>query len=290
MGNARDAMGQREDAPPAYPPARWRLLITGFADGATNMAVDEAIMRGVAEGIVPPTLRFYGWEPPCVSIGYAQSLEGEIDLARCAGDGVGWVRRPTGGRAILHVDELTYSVVTRLDDPRAAGGVVESYRRLSRGLVAGLSLLGVPVIQAEYQRNENAGGLSSACFDVPSHYEVTVNGKKLVGSAQVRRQGVLLQHGALPLYGDITRLVNYLRLEGTERALLREKLARRAATLEEALGKRVEFEEAARVMAEGFARALTLELAAGELTPQEQEWVEESRRLRYANPEWNAQR
>jgi len=275
----------------AYPPARWRLLITGFADGATNMAIDEAIMRGVLEGLAPSTLRFYGWEPPCVSIGYSQSLEKEIDLARCAGAGVDWVRRPTGGRAILHVDELTYSVVTRLDDPRAAGGVVESYRRLSRGLVAGLSLLGVPAIQAEYQRNENTNGFSSACFDVPSHYEVTVDGKKLVGSAQVRRQGVLLQHGTLPLYGDITRLVDYLRLDSdAEREALRRKLAQRAATLETALGRRVEFEEAARVMAQGFAQALNLELVAGELTPQEREWAEEGRRLRYANPEWNAQR
>jgi lipoate-protein ligase A len=282
---------ERYEGMEAYPPARWRLLITGFADGATNMAIDEAIMRGVLEGLAPSTLRFYGWEPPCVSIGYSQSLEKEIDLARCAGAGVDWVRRPTGGRAILHVDELTYSVVTRLDDPRAAGGVVESYRRLSRGLVAGLSLLGVPAIQAEYQRNENTNGFSSACFDVPSHYEVTVDGKKLVGSAQVRRQGVLLQHGTLPLYGDITRLVDYLRLDSdAEREALRRKLAQRAATLETALGRRVEFEEAARAMAQGFAQALNLELVAGELTPQEREWAEEGRRLRYANPEWNAQR
>ena len=95
-------------------------------------------MRAVMEELVPPTLRFYAWNPPCISVGYSQSLAAEIDLARCRRDGVDWVRRPTGGRAILHTDELTYSIVLSQDDPRAFGGVVESYRHLSRGLVSGL--------------------------------------------------------------------------------------------------------------------------------------------------------
>lgn len=121
-------------------PAEWRLLKTGFADGATNMAIDEAILLAVAEGKAPPTLRFYGWEPPCLSIGYSQSM-GEVDVDRCRKAGIGLVRRPTGGRAILHADELTYSVVAPQTEPRVAGGVIESYRRLSLGLVAGLRAL-----------------------------------------------------------------------------------------------------------------------------------------------------
>lgn len=271
-----------------YEPAVWRLLISGFADGPTNMAVDEAIMRAVEEGIAPPTLRFYGWEPPCVSIGYSQSLVKEVDVERCRRAGVDWVRRPTGGRAILHGDELTYSVVARLDDQRTSGGVVESYRRLSRGLVAGLALLGVPALQAAPQRRPDRAELSAACFDVPSHYEVTVAGKKLVGSAQVRRKLVLLQHGTLPLYGDIARLVDYLHVDGEpSRQRLKEILRRRAATLEEALGRPVSFEEAAQAMAQGFAEALNLELHAGALTPQEEEWALVLRAERYASPEWN---
>ena len=107
----------------------WRLLSTGFADGPTNMAVDETIMESVGEGMAAPTLRFYGWHPPCISIGYAQRLEKEIDLEKCREDGIQWVRRPTGGRAILHTDELTYSLALAADDPRVRGGVMESYRR-----------------------------------------------------------------------------------------------------------------------------------------------------------------
>ncbi len=98
--------------PRDLPPATWRLINTGASDGAANMAIDEAIMRSVAEGGSPPTLRFYGWAPPCVSVGYSQSVRKEIDLERCLERGYTWVRRPTGGRAILHIDELTYSVVS----------------------------------------------------------------------------------------------------------------------------------------------------------------------------------
>ncbi|MGA9352036.1 MAG: hypothetical protein WBW48_25020, partial [Anaerolineae bacterium] len=121
-----------------YPAANWRLLKTGLVDGATNMAIDEAILWAVAEGKSPPTLRFYGWEPPCLSIGFSQSMEGEVDVDKCLESGIGFVRRPTGGRAILHADELTYSVVAPQTEPRVAGGVIESYRRLSLGLIAGL--------------------------------------------------------------------------------------------------------------------------------------------------------
>jgi lipoyl(octanoyl) transferase len=283
---------QEQQAPYDYPPARWRLIVSGYADGATNMAVDEAILRAVAEKHAPPTLRFYGWQPACVSIGYAQPLVAEIDLERCQRDGVDWVRRPTGGRAILHVDELTYSVVAPQDDPRTAGGVVESYCRLSRGLCAGLTALNLDVAQANYQRQaERRQKLSAACFDLPSHYEVTVAGRKLVGSAQTRRLGVILQHGTLPLVGDITRLIDYLKLEDEDqRAAMQRKLRRRAATLEEVLGRPISWDEAVRAMVAGFAEALRLELEPAELTEQERFWVGEIRADRYASAAWNGLR
>jgi lipoyl(octanoyl) transferase len=281
--------GHGEEWPP-YPPANWRLLITGYADGMTNMAIDEAIMRAVTEGLALPTLRFYAWNPPCISIGYSQSLASEIDLERCRRDGIDWVRRPTGGRAILHTDELTYSVVLPQDDPRAFGGVVESYRHLSRGLVAGLEQLKVNVVQASYQDKKDQPA-SAVCFDIPSHYEVTVDGRKLVGSAQTRRRNVVLQHGTLPLYGDITRLIDYLNLPSdAERDLLRVKLTGRAITLHQALGRRVELDDAVSAMRAGFAGALNLELTPGELTAEERRWAEELRQERYSQTEWNEAR
>ncbi len=280
----------RREGRPDYPPAQWRLLNTGFRDGATNMAIDEALLRGVAEKVSPPTLRFFGWQPACVSLGYAQPFS-EVDVERCRADGVDWVRRPTGGRAILHTDELTYSVVLPQDDPRAFGGVVESYRHLSRGLMAGLALLRLNVAQAVPQsRPAEKRDLSAACFDLPSHYEVTVESRKLVGSAQTRRLGVVLQHGTLPLTGDITRLANYLKLTDEGRAGLRQKLLARATTLEAVLGRPISFDEAAQAMAAGFAAELRLELIAGDLTAQEQEWTAQLRAEHFGNAAWTEQR
>jgi len=267
------------------PPATWRLINTGVSDGATNMAVDEAIMRSVAEDRSPPTLRFYGWAPPCVSVGYSQSVRKEVDLDRCRERGYTWVRRPTGGRALLHIDELTYSVVAPQGEARVVGDIITSYRRLSLGLVEGLRTLHGGVVQAD--RMETDGGLekSAACFDVPSHYEVTAYGRKLVGSAQVRRNGVVLQHGALPLEGDVSRLVDVLVLPEPDRVALRGKLLERAIALDEVVGRVVPFDEAVEALTRGFGRALNLGFTPGELSQYEREAAE---RLmsRYTGDEW----
>ncbi|MBN1641828.1 MAG: lipoate--protein ligase family protein [Anaerolineae bacterium] len=269
---------------PRLPRARWRLVSMRAHDGATNMAIDEAIMSAVAAGESPPTVRFYGWQPPCVSIGYAQPMRETVDLDACRERGYTWVRRPTGGRAVLHIDELTYSVTAPQDEPRVVGDIVSSYRRLSRGLVAGLRRLGCDVVQADRQDAE-AGGVSAACFDVPSHYEVTAQGRKLIGSAQVRRRGVVLQHGALPLRGDVARLADVLTLEVQQRVALREHLLRRAIALDAALGREVTWDEVTRALAAGMSEALAIDLLPGDLTVHE---LAAATRLQahYASDEW----
>jgi lipoate-protein ligase A len=249
------------------PRAEWRLVSTAEHDGATNMAIDEAILNAVSEGRSPPTIRFYGWRPPCVSIGYAQAMHGSIDLKACVERGYEWVRRPTGGRAVLHIDELTYSVTARQDEPRVRGDILTSYRRLSRGLVAGLRYLGADVDLAEGEESQEPE--SAACFDVPSDYEVTALGRKLVGSAQARRRGVVLQHGALPLHGDVGRLAEVLALGTTEREALRDKLRERAVALDQVVGRLVSWEEAAEALLVGFAQALKLVPVRDDLTRYE---------------------
>jgi lipoate-protein ligase A len=254
-----------------YRAAAWRLIVERSPQaGAENMALDEAIMDAVAAGSAPPTLRLYQWDPPCLSLGKRQPLGG-VAADRCVRDGVDVVRRATGGLAILHTDELTYSIAMRPDDPRAAGAILDAYRRLSEGLVAGLRLLGVepqmaPVVPGGPQST------SAACFEQPSAYELEVGGRKLMGSAQVRSQGRVLQHGSLPLSGDIARIVDYLRFERREeREALRAHLRARATTLGAALGRSVTFPEAAEALAAGFAQALCLKLEPGEPTAAERE-------------------
>jgi lipoate-protein ligase A len=263
---------------------RWRLIVDQETDGASNMAIDEAIVTMVLEGASLPTLRFYGWSPPCLSLGRSQPYA-DTDLAACRGAGVDIVRRPSGGRAILHTDELTYSVALLQADPLAAGGILESYRRLSQGLLAGLQLLGVQAEQAASARKP-MGDPSAVCFETPSDYEITTQGRKLVGSAQWRARGGVLQHGTLPLCGDITRIINYLVLPGAERETQRQFLRTRATTLEASLGCSVPFARAASALADGFAQALDLQLVSGALTTREQDLAAELRRSRYAAPDW----
>lgn len=252
-----------------YPVAEWRLLIDETPrSGAWNMALDEALMESVAAGEAPATLRFYAWDPPCLSLGKRQPVGG-VDLARCLQDGVSVVRRATGGWAILHTQELTYSIAIRPDDPRADGAILDAYRKLSQGLVMGLSLLGAPAVMnpVTFGGTQN---LSAACFEVPSAYEITVGQRKLIGSAQTRPAGRVLQHGSLPLAGDIARVTDYLWFESdAARAELRDHLRERATTLSDALGRPIGFMEVAEAMVSGFASALSLDLAPGAPTQHE---------------------
>ncbi len=252
-----------------FPPAVWRLIIEREArTGAWNMALDEAIMDAVAAGEALPTLRFYAWEPPCLSLGKRQPLDG-VDMARCRADGVDVVRRATGGFAILHTDELTYSIAICPDDPRSDGAILDAYRKLSQGLMAGLRLLGAtpemnPVVPG------GVHNASAACFEVPSAFEIVVSGRKLIGSAQARPAGRVLQHGSLPLVGDIARVARYLAYEREdERAALAQHLRQRATTASDALGRAVGYDEAAEAMARGFAAALNLTFEPGEPTAAE---------------------
>lgn len=247
-----------------YLPAVWRLIIERTPrTGAWNMAIDEAIMEAVAAGEALPTLRFYAWEPPCLSLGKRQPLDG-IDLARCRADGIDVVRRATGGFAILHTDELTYSIATQPNDPRADGAILDAYRKLSQGLLAGLQLLGAlprmnPVVPG------GVHNASAACFEMPSAYEIVVGQQKLIGSAQARPAGRVLQHGSLPLTGDIARLVPYLAFErDEERVALANHLRERATTISDALGRTVSYDEAAEAMARGFGEALNVTFEPGE--------------------------
>ena len=280
-------MGEQPSTFNLEPVTRFRLLRHGPATGAENMAIDEAITMAIAEGLAPPTLRFYAWAPPCVSLGRNQKYA-DIDIARCAAHGYDIVRRPTGGRAILHTDELTYSVIAPPDHPLMAGLVLDSYLRLSAGLVAGLVRLG---IAAEPAPGTNRAGpdVSAACFEVPSAYEIVAGTRKVLGSAQARRARSVLQHGSLPLTGDLTRVVDSLAFaDEAEREALRNSLQGHAVTAEELAGRPISYAEAETAMIAGFGEALAVDLVFGELTDAERAWAAELRRDRYGSAEWTA--
>ncbi|GMV33764.1 lipoate--protein ligase family protein [Chloroflexi bacterium CFX5] len=272
----------------------WRLLLTPPSSGAWNMAVDEAILEHIHRGESKPTLRLYAWEPPCLSLGHAQPFK-DVDLERLRARGWDVVRRMTGGRAILHTDELTYSVSGPAEDPILAGSVLESYNRLAKALLFAMQDLGAPVEIKEGLAG-NTTFSNPVCFEVPSTYEITVNGKKLIGSAQARKKEGVLQHGSLPLNGDLTRICDALVFEDeAARDAAKKRLLARATTVSTALGEVGEsafgvesgWERAARSFVQGFEAELGIRFEAGELSKSEIQRAGELVKEKYAHPSWN---
>jgi lipoate-protein ligase A len=264
--------------------SNWRIIFHPSGNGAWNMAVDEAVLEAVAQNQVLPTLRLYSWDPACLSLGYAQPVS---DIDTSALQILGWhlVRRPTGGRSILHTDEITYAVIAPQDEPLVAGGVLESYRRLSAGLLKVLELLGLDA-RAD-QAYPDSPRASAVCFETPSTYEVTSQGKKLIGSAQARRYQGVLQHGSLPLFGDLARIIQVLSFPNeAERQDALSRLLDHAATLEQVLGQIIDWNTAAKVFEQAFSQIFHLDFETADLSPAEQNRAQELVAQKYANLEW----
>ncbi|HEY3397034.1 MAG TPA: lipoate--protein ligase family protein [Armatimonadota bacterium] len=268
----------------------WRLLWSGYADGYTNMAVDEAMMWAAAELGLPPTLRLYGWRPAAVSLGYFQQAEGQVDRAELERRGWDLVRRPTGGRAILHDDELTYSVTIPQAALTRGESTMGSYREISRGLELGLQRLGVSAAlgetAADPTHRETARDLPTVCFAQASRCDLVAAGRKVVGSAQVRKQGIILQHGSVPLRLNLDDQIAVMPGRG-DRGESRDRLGEAAQGIAEVLGSPLSFEQLGQALVAGFEEAFETSLTPGDLTAEERARVEELRDTKYTTEEWN---
>jgi len=273
--------------PEIFPPSIWRVIKTSPANGPWNMAVDEAILESIGSQEVPPTLRLFAWNPPCLSLGYAQPFS-DIDPNRLSVRGWDVVRRPTGGRAILHTDELTYSVIGPFDEPRLTGGVLESYRCLSHALLVALDSLALPAeALPKSQAEATPKQPEPVCFEIPSNYEITVHGKKLIGSAQARKKTGILQHGTLPLMGDLARITQILNFENeASRCEAGGRLLERATTVAAVLGRPISWDEAAGVFIQAFAKTLNLSFEESDLTATELARAGTLVKEKYAHPKW----
>jgi len=267
-----------------------------------NMAIDEAIMIAHREGLVPPTIRFYQWSPAAVSLGYFQNLEKEIDVDVCKNLGIDIVRRPTGGKAVLHDKELTYSFIIRENHPLVNGSILETYKKISGGIIRGLSYLGIKaelVPLREKLKSAPSGNeakskiphsdIKSICFSVPSQYEVQVKGKKIVGSAQVRKREIVLQHGSLLIELEKDKLFSVFNFPS---AKIREKLKTgfKATSLEEILKEKINFSELSEILPRGFEEEFGARLVEGKLTKQEEKISKDLLENKYSTCEWNYER
>jgi len=228
----------------------WRLLDSGPSSGAENMRIDERLLREASDGEIVPTLRFYTWDPPAVSLGRFQEERTAVNAEACKRLGVGIVRRTTGGRAVLHHRELTYSIVSRTDNPLFPKSVLGAYKVIATGLQACLLNLG---IQADIVSRPSRHAVSSprhpkdpACFSSPSWYEIVADNRKIVGSAQRRLPGAFLQHGSILIDHDPV----------FEAELIPGGSRGRAAGIAHVLGRSVSPEEVVKAFTNGFSDAL----------------------------------
>jgi lipoate-protein ligase A len=257
----------------------FRLLQTGHHRGFYNMGLDEALLEAVSGGKSLPVLRFYGWNPPTVSVGYFQGLEEEVDLGACKRLGVDVVRRITGGGAVLHRTELTYSIIVPQYHPLAGTSPQDSYRIICAGIIGGLELLGVP---------SQFTGIN----------DIVTGGRKVSGNAQTRRMGCVLQHGTVLLDTDVDLMFELLRVPAEKiKGKLIQEVKERVTGLRSILGRECSFEEALPVFVRSFGEALSLDFTggssdqAGTLTPDGPAPEEESRaqflaREKFASREW----
>lgn len=194
--------------------AVWRLIDSGpWCGGRENMAVDEALFRCFNPAVSRPVLRLYGWQPPALSLGRFQKAADDLDHARCAADGLTVVRRITGGGAIYHSDELTYSLVCSPLQLPATASVKESFRSLTSFLLGFYHALGLQAAYAVDQAPEGSrlGQRTPLCFAGREHYDIMVTGRKLGGNAQRRSRGIIFQHGSIPLQQRAEQGVQYLK-------------------------------------------------------------------------------
>ena len=270
----------------------WRFIDSGKRSPEYNMALDEALLNWHSEGKIPPTIRFYGWNPATLSIGYFQKVEKEINMDAVKHHQLGFVRRPTGGRGVLHDQELTYSVIVSESHPFMPASVTEAYRVISEGLLEGFKEAGldayfsIPSTDADKQALKTPR--SAVCFDAPSWYELVVEGRKVAGSAQTRQKGVILQHGSIILDIDEDKLFDVFRYSSVR---LRERMQRnfkqKAVAINELKETPITVEEASELFKTGFERGLSIELESYTLTEAEEQEVQAIIDRRYGTDEWN---
>jgi lipoate-protein ligase A len=277
----------------------WRFIYTGKNDPYFNMAVDEVLLHSVQKGY-PPVLRLYQWNPATVTIGYFQEVEKSVDLDRCNKSGIKFVRRITGGRAVLHDEEMTYSFCgSSKDFPELGENVAETYQTISTALLVSLKVLGIEAHWVKPSREEaNRKNLLAAkrdrlsknkffdlpCFSSFSRYEISLQGKKLIGSAQRRFGNYFLQHGSILLTIGNFKLINLLPKDNSFR---KRHVEENSISLREIRGGEVSYLEVIRSLKQGFGSFFQKDFDESLLSTDELKNIQRLIEEKYSRDEWN---
>lgn len=267
----------------------WRLLVYQIGSAFENMAIDEAIFRETIKNRKPPTLRFYGWHPAAVSIGYFQQQKNEINFNQCRLSGVDIVRRLTGGKAVFHSDEITYSIVAGSSEKLFPDNIIDTYEMISLCLARGLSLLGINAHLAEADKKiaKKEREMASCCFSTPSGNELLVAGQKICGSAQTRTRGGFLQHGSMLMTFDPVE--NASLILGSQLPEHAGRLKSSVTAVNELIPSPVSAETLCSVLRKGFIDELGIDLVEGSLTSAEKE-LRGQLVKKYKSDAWNCER
>ena len=260
----------------------WRLIRSGSLPGAMNMALDDALLQAVADGDSPPVLRLYHWQPAALSLGYAQKVSDGVDLSACRRAGLDVVRRPTGGRAVLHDREVTYAVITPCAPPFGLS-VTHNYRVIAGALQTALRQLGVPAELVPGKAHGQQG--KAVCFVAPAQYELLVDGCKVAGCAQKRRGGAFLQHGSIPLELDLPLLGRILPGEPDETSARLDGVG----WLNRFSPKPLSIDEVEEMLIQSFSTELGIALRESVPTARESALAGELCQRFYADPSWTLQ-
>jgi lipoate-protein ligase A len=265
---------------------QYRFLMTDPMDAARNMAIDEAILTHYLRGDVPATLRAFRWQTPAITLGRFQHVEREIEQERCQQQGVVLVRRPTGGRAVYHRDDFTYSITTGKRD-HVPSGVVAAYAYLAQGLIAALQHLGLHAIMSDEHVSKNP---SAACFASSTQADLTTSGYKLVGSAQVWKDDALLQQGSVPLDDHTDEFFSFLRYPSDEARAQAIASYREKTTPLHTLAPRVTWDDVQHAFHAGFSEALDTPFVPGTLLDSELALAQQLVEEKYNTLTWRKER
>ncbi len=255
----------------------WRFLGGDLAEGDHNMAEDMACLQSCEQGASPPTIKLYGWKKPTLTIGYSQQPSKLINIEKARELGIQIIRRPTGGRVLLHSEELTYSLIAPNDYRLFAGDLRSSMCVISKMLTDCLVNLGCSREAIQFALPSKSRSYNGpACFSLANHYELTCLGKKIIGSAQRRMKRAFLQHGSLILKFDRPLLNSLLFFENSQLAQANLiKLTESSISIDEYFGKPILFQQALKVFKDEFANFLRSKLIPGSLTNREIEYSEQ---------------
>lgn len=269
----------------------WLFIDSGVHSPSFNMAMDEALLTWHSKGLIPPVLRFYTWNPAGLTVGFFQKVQGKIDVEAVHKKGFQLVRRLTGGRAVLHDKELTYSVIVGENHPEMPKTVTGAYRVISQGLLEGFRELGIQADLAVPDKEKSIGKTNSAvCFDESSLYELIVGGRKSVGSSQCRQKGVILQHGSIPLEIDDQTLFDCFIYPNE---LVKERARRgfqgKATSISELTGSKVNIRKVKEAFYKGFEKGLNISLVPYTLTGEQLAEIKQIEE-KYLSDTWNYSR